>query len=132
MKNILLVLGILLSQIANSQVENGTLTIRFAETYEYNSNTGEHNLISEDWTNLKFYFHEDYYLIYDDKSDPVQVFWQHSETNDISSSYVLEDSRVFIFYYESQELLFFWNWNEDINLHENYVVWGKTSFEADN
>ena len=71
MKNILLVLGILLSQIAHSQVEDGTLTIRFAETYEYNPNTGDHDLVSEDWTNLKFYFHEDYYLIYDDKSDPV-------------------------------------------------------------
>jgi len=132
MKKILFVFGVLLSTIAFSQVEDGTLSIRFQETYEYNQYTDKYEEIGRNWVDIKFYFSEDYYIIYSDDTDPVKVFWEHDSNDENSSTYVLEDGRVFIFDFDTQELFFFWDWNKTLSHHEKYVIWGKTSFKADN
>ena len=132
MKNFLIILGIFISTLSFSQVENGTLTIRYATMYEFNQYSNEYELVSEDWEDIQFYFSNDYYVISSDGEDPVQVFWKFDYNEDNSSTYILEDNRVFIFDFDTQELYFFWDWNESLGQHENYVVWSKTSFEADN
>ena len=132
MKKILIILGIFISTLSFSQVENGILTIRYATMYEFNQYSNEYELVSEDWEDIQFYFSNDYYVISSDGEDPVQVFWKFDYNEDNSSTYILEDNRVFIFDFDTQELHFFWDWNESLGQHENYVIWSKTSFEADN
>ncbi len=132
MKKILIILGIFISTLSFSQVENGTLTIRYETMYEFNQYSDEYEFVSENWEDIQFYFSDDYYVISSDGEDPVQVFWKFDSNEDNSSTYITEDSRVFIFDFDTQELYFFWDWNESLGQHENYVVWSKTSFEADN
>lgn len=132
MKKLLLVLGLLVSTFSFSQVEDGTLTIRYATMYEFNQYSDEYDFVGEDWTDIQFYFSNDYYVISSDDEEPVQVFWDFISNEDNNATYVTEDNRVFIFNFDTQELTFFWDWNERLEQHGNYIVWGKTSFESDN
>jgi hypothetical protein len=127
MKKILIILGIFISTLSFSQVENGTLTIRYETMYEFNQYSDAYEFVSENKEYIKFYFGDDYYII-----DDVKVSWDFDSNDETSSTYILEDNRVFIFDFDTQELYFFWDWNESLGQHENYVVWSKTSFEADN
>ena len=131
-KKILFVLAFLISTLSFSQVEDGTLSIRYATMYEFNQNSNEYDFVEENWTNIEFYFSTDYYVISLEGEDPVQVFWNFDVVEDNQATYVLEDNRVFIFDFDTQELHFFWDWNEISEHHKYYIVWGKTTFESDN
>ena len=132
MKKILIILGIFISTLSFSQVENGTLTIRYETMYEFNQYSDEYEFVSENQEYIQFYFGDDYYIISSDGEDDVKVSWDFDSNDETSSTYILEDNRVFIFDFDTQELYFFWDWNESLGQHENYVIWSKTSFEADN
>ena len=130
MKKILIILGIFISTLSFSQVENQTIISRYMELYEYNSYSGEFDIVEESWVETVMEFHDDYYIVSIDGGDPSRVYWEFVESDeDGDDIYSTEDGFQFIFNYDDQEIYFSSEYDEDIELYTEIIVLSKISRE---
>ena len=98
MKKLLVVLGIFISTLSFSQVQNQTIISRYMESYEYNSYSKDFEKTGEQWMEFVMEFHEDYYDISIAGSDFAWVYWEFDERDeDLGDIYYTQDELKFIF-----------------------------------
>ena len=130
MKKILIVLGIFISTLSFSQVQNQTIISRYMEIYEYNSYSNDFEKKDGQWTESVMEFHEDYYDISIDGSDFARVYWEFEERDeDLGDIYYTQDELKFIFNYDEQKIYFYSEYDEDIELYTEIIILSKISKE---
>jgi hypothetical protein len=130
MKKLLFVLGMIVSLLSFSQVEDGTLTSKYAKMTEWNGYTDE--VVYEDFVTTYIYFNIDYYVISVDGEEPAKVYWEYLKTEDNMSTYKTEGGSIAVFSFTDPQFIgFFSDYNSSRGLHNEAVYFTKTSFESD-
>ncbi|MBT4477935.1 MAG: hypothetical protein HOA49_00470 [Flavobacteriales bacterium] len=128
MKKILIILGIFISTLSFSQVDNQTIVARYMEFYEYNSYSNEFEEISAQWVETIMDFDDDYYDISIDGSDFNRVYWEFEERDkDLGDIYYTQDELKFIFNYDEQKIYFYSEYDDGIELYTEIIVLSKIS-----
>ena len=131
MKKLLLVLGLLVSTLSFSQVEDGTLTSKYAKMTKWNGSIDE--VILDDFVTTQIYFNIDYYLISIDGEESSKIYWEYIKTEDNMATYKTEGGAIAVFSFTDPQFIgFFSDYNDLRGLHDTSVYFTKTSFESDN
>ena len=120
MKKLLLVLGLLVSTLSFSQVEDGTLTSKYAKMTKWNGSIDE--VILDDFVTTQIYFNIDYYLISIDGEEPSKVYWEYINTEDNMATYKTEGDVIAVFSFTDPQFIgFFSDYNDLRGLHDTSV-----------
>ena len=130
MKNILIVLGMFISTLSFSQVEDATFTTRYTTFYEYNTYSDEFEKVNEGWMNAYLTCTKDYYYFQIEDGDGGKVFWEYDDANEYGwDVYFTEDDRKIVFNYDEQLIIFYYEYNKYKELYTKYMVLTKISKE---
>ena len=113
----------------NAQVEDCTILSKYVESYNLNYSSEEYES-NEDgqWLEVYHTFRLDY-IILETEDIELKVFWNHlSELSDENSDcYETEDGDIACFYYDSQELFVYSDYNKNIDEYDLLEIYSKTS-----
>ena len=130
MKKILIVLGIFISILSFSQVENAIYSSKYVTFYEYNTYSNKFEESSSDWMSSMILCEKDYYIVIIEDGDPSdKIYWEHSKGDDGQDIYYTEDERKVIFDYDDQTITFFHEYNEYEEVYTKVMVLSKISKE---
>tara|TARA_B110000116_G_C16486582_1_gene424963 strand:- start:274 stop:666 length:393 start_codon:yes stop_codon:yes gene_type:complete len=130
MKNLLIILGIFISTLSFSQVENGTLTSNYAKMTEWNGYKDK--VTFDDFVTTYIYFNIDYYVISIDGEDPEKIYWEYLKTEDNMATYKTEGGAIAVFSFDSPQIIgFYSDYDASTGEFGKIVTFSKTSFESD-
>ena len=132
MKKILIILGVFISTLSFSQVDNATFLTKYTTFYEYNSYSDEFEITGEGWMNSYLTCTKDYYYFQIEDGDEGKVFWEYDDENENEYGwdvYFTEDDRKVVFDYENQRIIFYYEYNKYEELYTKYMVLTKISKE---
>ena len=130
MKKILVILGIFISTLSFSQVDNATFLTKYTTFYEYNRYSDEFEKIDEGWMNSYLTCTKDYYYFQIEDGDDGKVFWEYDDENEYGwDVYFTEDDRKIVFDYENQRIIFYYDYSEYEQSYTKYMILTKISKE---
>jgi len=113
----------------NAQVEDCTILSKYAETYNLHYSSGDYESNEDgEWFDVYLTFRDDY-IIVEAADMELKIFWNHlSEFSDENSDcYETEDGDIACFFYDTQELFVYTDYNENIGEYDLLEVYSKTS-----
>ena len=130
MKNLLIILGIFISTLSFSQVEQATYSSRYVTFYEYNTYLNEFEETNSGWLESLMLCERDYYIY---KVEGIEasdrIYWEYEEENEYGDVYFTKDNRKIIFDYDAQTITFFSDYNSYEKVYVNCMILSKISKE---
>jgi len=130
MKNLLIILGIFISTLSFSQVEQATYSSRYVTFYEYNTYLNEFEETNSGWLESLMLCERDYYIYkVEGKEASDRIYWEYEEENEYGDVYFTKDNRKIIFDYDAQTITFFSDYNSYEKVYVNCMILSKISKE---
>ena len=131
MKNLLIILGIFISTLSFSQVEQSTYSSRYVTFYEYNTYSDKFEETNSGWLGSLMLCERDYYIFkVEGKEASDRIYWEYEEENEYGNDvYFTKDNRKIIFDYDDQTITFFSNYNSYEKVYINCMILSKISKE---
>ena len=130
-KKILVVLGMFISTLSFSQIENATYSSRYVTFYEYNTYLNKFEKTNNAWMDALMLCERNYYVFkVEDREASDRIYWEYDEENEYGNDvYFTKDNRKIIFDYENQTITFFSDYNSYEGTYIKCMILSKISKE---
>ena len=133
MKKLFFLILVLAFEFSFAQIEGGDYTGKFIEHYDYSVSRDTYLPTDEDsgWLDMEFFFdpYGEYYSVSVDGGDFTKFWYEYKGKKTFDGSkcdeYHIEDGRMLLIDYDSNELLFFYDEDSRTNIYQSLTIVSK-------